>query len=215
MKKKEAKTLETLAPEINTVIFDLGGVLIDWNPRYLYKKIFTIESEMERFLRDVCNMQWNEQLDLGRNGRECVRELSAVHPQHADHIAAYWDRWSEMIAGDIAGTVEIFRELRTKGEHRLLALSNWSEEKFNITRPHFDFLNWFDGIVLSGVEKMVKPDLRFYQILLQRHDVEPRKAVFIDDMKKNIEAAQSLGIHTIHFTDPSEVRSRLSDMGVL
>jgi 2-haloacid dehalogenase len=200
---------------IDTVIFDLGNVLIDWNPRYLYRKIFTDENRMEAFLQDVCNMKWNELLDLGCDGSECVQELASLYPHHASEISAYWERWSEMVAGDIPGTVEIFRDLKSLNKHKLLALSNWSHEKFAITRPRFEFLSWFDGIVLSGEEKIVKPDPRLYRILLERHDVSPSRAVFIDDVQKNLDAASGLGIHTVLFTNPSEVRRRLTDMGVL
>jgi 2-haloacid dehalogenase len=200
---------------IDTVIFDLGNVLIDWNPRYLYRKIFSDEGRMERFLQDVCNMKWNELLDLGCDGRECVQELAQLHPHLSSEIGAYWERWSEMVTGDIPGTVEIFRDLRSLEKYKILALSNWSTEKFAMTRPRFEFLSWFDGIVLSGEEKMVKPDPRLYRILLDRHDVTPSRAVFIDDVQKNLDAASRLGIHTVLFTDPVELRRRLTDMGVL
>lgn len=197
------------------VIFDLGGVLIDWNPRYLYRKFFSTESEVSWFLEHVCTSEWNEQQDAGRSFEEATLELVARFPDHEPAIRAWYGRWAETIQGPIAGTVEVLRALREQQQHRLYALTNWSAETFPWARQNFDFLSWFEGIVVSGEEKTLKPRPEFYKILLDRYRVDPATAVFIDDNIKNIEGAKRVGIDGIHFTDPDRLRMELSERGIL
>ena len=197
-----------------SVIFDLGGVLIDWNPRYLYRKLMDDEQEIEHFLATVCTSEWNAQQDAGRPFSEGVRILSEQFPEKASLIEAFHTRWIEMIGGSIDGTVEILSELRNSNMP-LYALTNWSAETFPLVRPDYEFLNWFIGIVVSGEEKKIKPDPTFYQILLHRYEVEPGETIFIDDSEANIKSARELGIHSIHFQSPEQVRQELTKSGVL
>jgi 2-haloacid dehalogenase len=194
---------------INTIIFDLGGVLIDWNPRYLYRKIFATEKDMEEFLQTVCTSDWNEEQDAGRTLQGATEILVKEHPQHEENIRLYYDRWEEMLAGPIQGTVEIFRRLKASKQYRLYALTNWSAETFPKAWRLYDFLHWFDGVVVSGTEKMRKPSAEFYKILLDRYNVKPGEALFIDDNKRNTDAAQQIGIDSIVFTSPQQLEAAL------
>ncbi|MBF9253105.1 HAD family phosphatase [Pontibacter sp. 172403-2] len=198
-----------------TIIFDLGAVLIDWNPHYLYRKIFSEETAMLHFLEHVCTPEWNEEQDGGRSLQEATELLVAKHPDKEENIRAYYGRWDEMLGGAIEGTVEILKELKDSGKYKLLALTNWSAETFPVAQERYDFLNWFDGIVVSGTEKNRKPFASFYQLLLERHDVKPEEAIFIDDNLRNIKAAEQLGIPSIHFTSPEQLRARLEEEGIL
>jgi 2-haloacid dehalogenase len=164
---------------ITTIIFDLGGVLIDWNPDYLYRKIFKDETEMRNFLSKVCTPDWNEEQDAGRTLHEATETLVREYPSHEEQIRAFYNRWEEMLGGAIDGTVEIFKELKNSNKYKIYALTNWSAETFPIAVQRFDFLNWFDGIVVSGTEKMRKPFPQFYHILLDRYNVNPREAVLL------------------------------------
>ncbi len=195
---------------INTIIFDLGAVLIDWNPRYLYRKLFTTEREIDAFLANVCTFDWNEQQDGGRLIEDANTELIARFPEQETNIRAFYGRWEEMLGGPIHETVEIFRQLNESGNYRLYALTNWSAETFPIALARYDFLHWFDGIVVSGTEKMKKPAPEFYQLLLDRYAVSPSDALFIDDNLRNVEAAKALGIPSIRYTGPSQLASELS-----
>ncbi len=196
------------------IIFDLGGVLIDWNPRYLYKKIFSTETEMEWFLGNVCTPQWNTQQDAGRPFNEGIKLLEEKFPEYAFAINFYWTRWEEMLGGAIEGTVDILREL--KGRHRhLYALSNWSDETFPIAQKNYEFLKWFDGIVISGEEKLVKPDPRIFTRLLERYHLRAPGCIFIDDNQANISKAADLGFETILFTSPEDLRRTLMSRSVL
>lgn len=198
-----------------TIIFDLGAVLIDWNPHYLYRKIFDDESQMLHFLENICTFEWNEEQDGGRTIQEANDYLIAKHPEHEEHIKAYYGRWEEMLGGPIAGTVDIFRELKARNEHKFYALTNWSAELFPIALERYDFLGWFDGIVVSGTEKDRKPNHSFYHTLLNRYSLQPDDTLFIDDNLHNVKAAEQLGIESIHFTSPEELRVRLERIGVL
>lgn len=198
----------------DTVIFDLGGVLIDWNPRYLYRKLMPDEATIEHFLDTVCTSQWNAQQDAGRPFVEGVALLSEQFPDQADMISAFHTRWIEMIGGEITDTVTIMTELKEKGVP-LYALTNWSAETFPLVRPTFGFLDWFLGIVVSGEEKMIKPDAAFYHVLFDRYALKPEDTVFIDDSKPNVETAKNLGVHAIHFNSPSQLREELTALGFL
>ena len=201
--------------KIDTVVFDLGGVLVDWNPRYLYRQIFNDEQEMENFLANVCHGNWNEMQDAGRPFAEAVNERIDKFPQYEPMIRAYHKRWSEMLKGDIPGTVQILKEMHKAGQPRLLALSNWSAETFPIAKKRFPFLGFFEAILVSGEEKLIKPDPRFFKLLIDRFQVDPAHAVFIDDVEKNILGAKALGFQTIHFKSPEALRVSLSQLGVL
>ena len=198
----------------NAVVFDLGGVLIDWDPRHVYRTLIPDEAEMERFLRDVANSEWNLEHDRGRPFDDGVALLTAAHPEHAELIAAYRDRWSEMIGGAIEPTVALLDELRATGI-RLLALTNWSAETWPIGRARFAFLDWFEAIVVSGEERLVKPDPAVFRILVERHGLEPARTIFVDDQARNVEAAAELGFRAIRFTDATELRESLVTLGVL
>jgi 2-haloacid dehalogenase len=197
-----------------TVVFDLGGVLIDWDPRHLYRDLFDDEDEMEAFLSTVVTPEWNREQDRGRTWEAAVEELAARHPEHRDLIEAYHLRWHDMLAGPIEGTVAVLEELRDRGT-RLLALSNWSAETFPVARDRFPFLAWFEGIVISGEERAIKPEPAIFIALVERYGVEPADAVFVDDTAANVEAAGRLGFRTIRFRDPDDLRRRLAALGVL
>jgi 2-haloacid dehalogenase len=190
------------------VVFDLGGVLIDWDPRHLYRKLLADEAAVEEFLATVCTPEWNAELDRGRPFAEGVAELVERHPEHAANIAAYHERWPEMVAGDIPGTVEVLAELRAAGVP-LYALTNWSAETFAITRGRFEFLEWFDGLLVSGEERVTKPDPAIFRLLLDRFGLDPAATVFVDDSEANVAAARRLGIDAIRFTGPEDLRREL------
>jgi 2-haloacid dehalogenase len=200
---------------INTIIFDLGAVLIDWNPHYMYRTIFEDEQEMLNFLATVTTPDWNEEQDAGRSLQEGTELLVKQHPHLEDKIRAFYGRWIEMLGDAIEGTVQIFKELKESNRYKIYALTNWSAETFPMAQQKFDFLNWFDGIVVSGTEKMRKPAPEFYQILLDRYNVNPQDALFIDDNHRNILAAEELGINSIHFTSPEQLREELNKLGIL
>ncbi|MEO8304860.1 MAG: HAD family phosphatase [Betaproteobacteria bacterium] len=197
------------------VIFDLGGVLIDWNPRHLYRKLFAgNEAAMEEFLATVCTTEWNERQDAGRTFAEAVAELMPRHGEKRELIEAFGGRFDEMIPGAVDGTVEIVAELKRAGVPRY-ALTNWSAETFAPQHRRFPFLSWFDGIVVSGVEGVIKPDPRIFRILLDRYAIAPGEAVFIDDSPANAAAAIALGIHGIHFQSPAQLRRELEALHLL
>jgi len=191
------------------VVFDLGGVLIDWDPRYLYRKLLADEAAVEEFLATVCTPEWNAEQDRGRPFAEGVAELAERHPEHAADIAAYHERWPEMLAGEIPGTVEVLADLRAAGVP-LYALTNWAAETFAITRERFEFLDWFCGLLVSGEEGMTKPDPAIFRLLLDRFGLDPAATVFVDDSEANVAAARGLGIDAVRFTGPERLRRELS-----
>jgi 2-haloacid dehalogenase len=203
-----------MAEKIDTIIFDLGGVLIDWNPRYLYRKLFKSEEEVNWFLENICTSEWNDQQDAGRSFEEATRQLIAKHPEFEEPIAAWYSRWKETISGPISGTVDILREIRDSRQFRLYALTNWSAETFPWALENFDFLHWFEGIVVSGVEKCRKPLPEFFQILFDRYNVKPEQSLFIDDNLANIKGANALGLNAITFKSPEQLRSELKVLGL-
>jgi 2-haloacid dehalogenase len=199
---------------LDTIIFDLGGVLIDWNPRYVYNQIFKTEAELEYFFEEVCTSQWNEEQDAGRPLQEATEWLITQHPDWEKEIRVYYGRWEEMLGGPISETVRILQKLKNQGSHRLYALTNWSAETFPIALNLYDFLHWFEGIVVSGVEKSRKPFPEFYQILLDRYQVAPEKALFIDDNLRNVQGAKEVGLHTIHYHSPAQLKEELKNYGI-
>ena len=200
---------------ITTIIFDLGNVLIDWNPKYVFDTMFEDEERKKHFFDNVCTMEWNEMQDAGRPIKEATEELVARHPEWKEHIEAYYGRWTEMLGGAIHDTVEIFRELKQSGRYKMYALTNWSAELFPIALETYEFLHWFDGRVVSGEEKLRKPYAEFYQVLLNRFQVKPEEALFIDDNYRNIQGAEALGIRSIHFVSPQQLREELTQMQLL
>jgi 2-haloacid dehalogenase len=197
------------------VVFDLGGVLLQWNPRFLYRKLFAGDDvAMERFLAEVCTEEWNERQDAGRSFAEAVAELRPAHADKLPLIEAWSRRFDEMIPGAIEGTVAIASELKARGVP-LFALTNWSSETFPSQRARFPFLSWFDGIVVSGDEGVMKPDPRIFRVLLSRHRIVAEEAVFIDDNPGNAEAARALGIHGIAFRSPEQLRGELAQLDLL
>jgi 2-haloacid dehalogenase len=199
---------------ITTIIFDLGGVLIDWNPEYLYRKVFKDESEMKHFLEKVCTPEWNEEQDAGRTLAEAIDFLLKEYPEHEENIRLYYNRWEEMLAGAIEGTVKIFEKLKETKKFKIYALTNWSAETFPIALEKYQFLGWFDGVVVSGTEKKRKPFPEFYQILLDRYQVKAEETIFIDDNLRNVDAAKQVGLDAIHFRTPEQLNKELLNRGI-
>lgn len=198
-----------------TVIFDLGGVLIDWNPRYVFNQVFNSEEEVEFFLETVCHGDWNAQQDKGRTFADAIEMKIREFPEFKDQIPLYHSRWTEMIKGQIDGTVDILHELFNRRRLRLYALTNWSAETFPYAWDNFNFLRMFEGILVSGKEKMIKPDPEIYQLILERYDIDPSSSIFIDDSMKNVQGAESQGIHGIHFESPQQLRQKLVQFDIL
>jgi 2-haloacid dehalogenase len=199
---------------VRAVVFDLGGVLIDWDPRYLFRKLLADEAAVEEFLATVCTPEWNAEQDRGRPFAEAVAELVERHPAHAAAITAYHERWPEMLGGDVPGTVALLAELRAAGVP-LYALTNWSAETFGFARERFEFLSWFDGVVVSGEERMAKPEPGIFQLLLDRFGLAPSATVFVDDAPGNVAAARRLGVDAVQFQGPDRLRQDLRMRGLL
>ncbi len=196
------------------IIFDLGAVLIDWDRRHLYDKLFNGRTaERDYFLDHVCTLEWNATMDAGRPFAEAVAAKIVDFPNYEPYIAAYHTRWEEMIVGPIDGTVALMSRLKEAG-YEVHALSNWSAETFPIVRPHFEFLDWFGEIVLSGEVKTIKPDPEIYRILLERIDRLPEDCIFIDDSAANISAARDLGFQALHFHSPARLQADLTALGI-
>jgi 2-haloacid dehalogenase len=207
-------TFAAPASGIDTVVFDLGNVLINWDPRHLYRKLFGADhAAMERFLAEVCTAEWNERQDAGRPWEEGIAEAIARHPQHADLIRAFHLRWEEMLGGPMVESIAVLQELRSAGL-RLLALTNWSQETFPIALERFEFLHWFEGILVSGREKLIKPDPAIFRLLVSRFAIDAARAVFIDDNLRNVLAAKQVGLHAIHFTGAPQLRAELRRLGL-
>jgi 2-haloacid dehalogenase len=198
----------------SVAVFDLGGVLIDWNPRYLYRKLFQQEADMEHFLANICTPEWNLQQDAGRTFAEASAALKVEHPSNAEMIDAWFKRFDEMMAGPIAGTVDILAELREQ-EIPIYGLSNWSAETFPFAQGRFEFLQWFRAIFLSAEVRLVKPDPRIFRCFCERFALIPEQIIYVDDLPHNVEAARSVGMHGIRFSDPASLREELLQIGLL
>jgi 2-haloacid dehalogenase len=203
------------SPNPSIVVFDIGGVLIDWNPRYLYRKLFAEDTTaMEEFLNSVCTPDWNLQQDAGRSWKEAIDDLSARYPEKAELIAAYDLNWDEMVSGPIPGTADLLWELKRRGTP-VYCITNFSVDKLNRARERFEELNAFDGIVISGEVRMLKPDPAIYRRLLDQHDLRAEETLFIDDVEHNVEGARTVGMHAVRFTDAETLRNDLTGYGLL
>ena len=200
---------------INTIIFDLGGVLVDWRPRFIYENVFDSPEKIDWFLANICTLDWNERQDAGYPIAKAVEEKVKEFPEWEKEIRLYYDNWQDMLRGPIKGTVEIFRQLKKNPSLKFYALTNWSAELFPIALERYDFLHWFDGRVVSGEEMTRKPFAIIYERLLNRYSVKAENALFIDDSLRNIEAAQRLGFQTIHFQNPEQLQSELQQLQLL
>jgi 2-haloacid dehalogenase len=197
-----------------SIIWDLGNVLIDWSPRYLFDKVFTDKTQQDYFLEHICNSDWHNQVDGGKPPAEATEELVKKYPDWAHPIKAFYARWKEMFQGSIEGSVEVLKALKEKGFPQY-ALTNWSAELFEQSRKDFPFLEWFDGLVISGAEGHTKPLPDIYLVLLKRYHVNAASAIYIDDRDSNVQTAMNLGMDGILFRDPEQLRRDLTLRGFL
>lgn len=201
--------------KINTIIFDLGGVLIDWNPEYVYLDVFKGDREkMKWFFDTICTNDWNENQDAGYPLDKATEERIALFPEHEELIRMYYGKWEEMLGEAIEDTVAILKHLKQSNNYKIVALTNWSHETFPVALRKFEFLGWFEGIVVSGEEKTRKPFLDIYELTLNRFYIQAEHSLFIDDNFRNIEAAKTLGINTIHFKTPHLLKEQLKDFKI-
>ena len=201
-------------PAVEAVVFDIGGVLLDWNPRYLYRRLFDDEAEMERFLAEVCTLDWHDAHDRGLPLLEGCRELSRAHPEYEAEIMAWARRSEEMIAGPVTGTVQLLRELQARGVP-CYALTNMEIETYPLRRERFAFMRWFDGTVVSSHEGVAKPDPEIFTRLLERFDLVPETTVLIDDAPRNLVTARAVGLHAVQFQSPAQLRAWLAAAGLV
>jgi 2-haloacid dehalogenase len=199
--------------EITTIIFDFGGVLVDWNPRYLYSQEFKDDAAMEHFLAHIGWEEWNLQQDKGRLLSEGTTLLQHQFPDYHSKIQLFYEQWEKMLKGDIPENVALLPELKQK--YRLYGLTNWSAETFPIALERFSFFKLFDGIIVSGEEKLIKPDEKIFRLILERYHLDPKSTLFIDDNLNNINAATGMGFSTIHITEKTDLRRELHLLGLL
>jgi len=200
---------------LENIVFDLGGVLVDWNPKYLYNKVFYHDkNRISSFLSQVCTSEWNVEQDAGRSLADATQLLVEKFPEEETYIRMYYDRWEEMLRGEIKDTVTLLEDLKARNEHNLFALTNWSAETFPIALERFDFLGFFEGIVVSGEERTRKPFRKIYEILFDRYNIDPSSSIFIDDSLNNVEAAVELGMKGVHFKNPEQLISELRTLGI-
>lgn len=201
--------------QIKNIIFDLGGVLIDWNPHYMYKKIIPDDVQRNWFIDNICTFDWNEQQDGGRKINVAVEELLLKYPDQKIYIESYYSRWEEMLNGPIEGTIDILKKIKEKNIYKIYALTNWSAETFPRALELYNFLHWFDGRVVSGEENTRKPHKEIYDIILIRYNLLAGETLFIDDNLRNIKAAEEAGINSIHFTSPESLISELNKFNIV
>lgn len=199
--------------KIENIIFDFGGVLVDWNPRHLYKSHFKDENEMEYFLKNICTEEWNLEQDRGRTLKEGTLFLQNKFPGFHAMIQLFYDEWETMLKSEIPETVSLLYQLKKK--YKLYGLTNWSAETISIAYDRFPFFKEFEGIVVSGYEKMIKPNKEIYHLLLNRYNLKAENTIFIDDNLKNIRAAEEIGLHAIHFESAAQLEARLSSLNVI
>ena len=204
-----------MTQKIETIIFDLGGVLVDWNPKYVYNEVFEGDTEkVDWFLNNICTSYWNIQQDAGKLMSVATEELVAKYPECEDWIRLFYDRWEDMLKGDIPETVAILKNLKASNKYRIYALTNWSAETFHIALERFDFLQLFEGILVSGAEKMIKPNKDIYELCLNRFNINPQKAIFIDDNEANVLGAESVGLKAIRFTSAAQLKTDLEKLSL-
>ncbi|MBD8892334.1 HAD family hydrolase [Roseibium litorale] len=203
-----------MTAKATTVVFDIGNVLIEWDPNHLYQHLLPDPAERKHFLTEICSYDWNLEQDRGRSWDEAVDLLVAEYPEKRDLITAYRDRWHDMVPGEISGTVAILEELKA-AQTPLYAITNFSSEKFTEAQTRFPFLKTsFRDIVVSADERLLKPDLRIYEVLLERNGLDAGTCVFIDDSPKNVDAARAAGMHAVHFQHPDHLRAELKKLGL-
>ncbi|WP_233256146.1 HAD family hydrolase [Falsiroseomonas bella] len=198
---------------MDTVVFDVGNVLIQWNPRHLYRKLFASEAEVEAFLAEICTDAWNLEQDRGRSWAEAVAERIALFPRHEALIRAFSDRWHEMVPGEVPGSAAILEALRDGGVP-LYAITNFSAEKYAEARERFPLLRGFRDTVVSAHERMVKPDPAIYRLLLDRNGLEAARCLFVDDSAANVRGAQEVGMRAHHFRDAAGLAAELRALGL-
>ena len=199
---------------IKAVVFDLGAVLIDWNPRYVYRDLFPSEDALEHFMTQIITSEWNHQMDLGKPFADCIRELAALHPDYASQINLYRSRWADMLGGPIHESVDILMELKARGVP-LYALTNWSAETWPEAVQIFPFLRLFDGRIVSGEVKLAKPDPAIYKLLIDTYQLNPRETLFIDDKRENVQTAWDLGFNAVQFLSPYQLEQDLLGYGLI
>ena len=197
---------------IRNIIFDFGGVLVDWNPEYLFNDVFSDRAELDYFLEKICTPDWNEKQDAGRSLSEAIRTLKKRHPKYHDEIRLYYDEWTTMLGGPIEQNVALLKPLKMR--YRLFGLTNWSAETFPIAYDLYPLFQEFEGIVISGVERLAKPDERIYLLLLQRYSLAAAESLFIDDNLRNVMAADRLGFNTVHLEDGMCLKDELSRLEI-
>ena len=199
--------------QIKNIVFDFGGVLVDWNPRYLYDKYFGDEQQAQWFLDNICLYSWNLQMDGGKPFAEGVAELQTEHPEWAEAIGIYHTRWVEMMGGEVDGTADVLRRLKAKG-YGIYGLTNWSAETFPLIRDTYPVFGEFDGIVVSGEEHLLKPNAAIYHCLFERYNLQPEESIFIDDNADNVAAAKAVGMESVRFVDAATLVQQLAEFGI-
>lgn len=200
---------------IKNIIFDFGGVLIDWNPKYVFEKLFEDPKDMDYFFTNICTGDWNEEQDAGRSIVAATMEKINQFPSYEKYVRAYYGQWTDMLGGPIEENVQLLRKFNAGNQYRLFGLTNWSAETFPFAQVRYDFLGIFEDIVVSGAEMMKKPDPRIYQLLLTRNRLTAEECIFLDDNIRNVEAAKKEGIHAIQVSSPKQLQNDLSALGIL
>lgn len=198
--------------EIKNVVFDFGGVLLDWSPFYVYDDYFGSHQQAADFIENVCTPQWNSTMDAGTTFEEAVTKLSKIFPEWQKEIRMYKDRWPDMLKGQIDDGVRLLEDVRQSGRYRLFGLTNWSHETFHYAQDNYPFLSYFEDIVVSGRVRMIKPDPGIFRYLLEHCKINPHETLFIDDSGKNILAAKDLGFITVHFNEPAKGAARVREV---
>ena len=195
---------------MKNIVFDFGGVLVDWNPHHLYDKYFGSREKAEWFLNNICLYSWNLQMDGGKPFAEGVAELQAEYPEWSDAIAIYHTRWIEMMGGEIEGMADVVKRLKEAG-YEVYGLTNWSSETFPLVKDKYAIFKQLDGMVVSGEEHLLKPDAAIYRCLLERYDLKAEESLFIDDNADNVVGARNVGMEAVRFTSAAELERVLKD----
>jgi 2-haloacid dehalogenase len=201
--------------QIENIVFDFGGVLVDWNPRHLYAEEFQDHNEMEYFLKSVCSPEWNSRQDAGRSFSDGILELEKHYPNYSNMIRKYFTEWHRMLKDEISENVDVLLQVQKKQQYNLYGLTNWSTETMPIARQRFSFFDIFIGIVISGEEKMIKPDKNIYRLLLDRYSIEAKHSLFIDDSFANVQTALEMGFHALHYHRDLNLESEFQRLGIL